>query len=88
LPVVLPEDQVRALMGEAKGGNHVFSVDLESQTVASPSGARFTFEIEPGRKEKMLKGLDSIGETLQAAPAIDAFEQRAAQARPWLEPAA
>jgi hypothetical protein len=36
----------------------------------------------------MLKGLDSIGETLQAAPAIDAFEQRAAQARPWLEPAA
>jgi 3-isopropylmalate dehydratase/3-isopropylmalate/(R)-2-methylmalate dehydratase small subunit len=88
LPVVLPEDQVRALMGEAKGGNHVFSVDLESQTVVSPSGARFTFEIEPGRKEKMLKGLDSIGETLQAAPAIDAFEQRAAQARPWLEPAA
>jgi 3-isopropylmalate dehydratase/3-isopropylmalate/(R)-2-methylmalate dehydratase small subunit len=88
LPVVLPEDQVRALMGEAKGGNHVFSVDLESQTVVSPSGGRFTFEIEPGRKEKMLKGLDSIGETLQAAPAIDAFEQRAAQARPWLEPAA
>jgi len=88
LPVVLPEDQVRALMGEAKGGNHVFSVDLESQTVVSPSGARFTFEIEPGRKEKMLKGLDSIGETLQAAPAIDAFEQRAARMRPWLEPAA
>jgi 3-isopropylmalate dehydratase small subunit len=85
LPVALPEAAVRALMAEAKGGNHVFSVDLESQTVVSPSGARFAFEIDPGRKEKMLKGLDAIGETLQAADAIDRFEARAALTRPWLE---
>ena len=85
LPVALPEAAVRALMAEAKGGNHVFSVDLESQTVVSPSGARFAFEIDPGRKEKMLKGLDAIGETLQAADAIDRFEARAALTQPWLE---
>ena len=85
LPVVLPEAAVRELMAEAKGGNHVFSVDLESQTVISPSGARYTFEIDPGRKEKMLKGLDAIGETLQAADAIDRFEARAALTQPWLE---
>jgi 3-isopropylmalate/(R)-2-methylmalate dehydratase small subunit len=36
LPVALPEDQVHALMGEAKGGNHVFSVDLEAQSVTAP----------------------------------------------------
>ncbi|MGA0602327.1 3-isopropylmalate dehydratase small subunit [Caulobacter sp. KR2-114] len=88
LPVALPADQVRALMGEAKGGNHVFSVDLESQTVTAPSGAAFRFEIDPGRKEKLLKGLDAIGETLQAAPAIDTFEHRKALSQPWLEPAA
>ena len=87
LPVVLPQDQVRALMGEAKGGNHVFAVDLQSQTVTAPSGQTFTFDIEPGRKEKMLKGLDSIGETLQATGAIDAHEQREALGRPWLETA-
>jgi len=85
LPVALPEAEVRALMAEAKGGNHVFSVDLESQTVTAPSGAAFRFEIDPGRKEKLLKGLDAIGETLQAAPAIDTYEQRLALQKPWLE---
>jgi len=85
LPIALPAEQVRALMAEAKGGNHVFEIDLESQTVSAPSGASFSFEIDPGRKEKMLKGLDAIGETLQAATAIDDYERRQALARPWLE---
>src|SRR4030088_367988 len=58
LPVVLKTEDVQALMHEAKGGNHVMSVDLESQTVASPSGRTFRFEIDPVRKQKMLKGLD------------------------------
>jgi 3-isopropylmalate dehydratase small subunit len=87
LPVALPRDEVRALMGEAKGGNHVFTVDLESQTVIAPSGRVFAFEIDPGRKEKLLKGLDAIGETLQAADRIADFEARRALDRPWLEPA-
>ena len=83
LPVVLKADEVQALMGEAKGGNHVFSVDLESQTVTAPSGQTFRFEIDAGRKEKMLKGLDAIGETLQHASAIDRFEERRRQTRTW-----
>src|SRR5580692_10074098 len=29
LPITLPENQVKALMDEAKGGNHIVSVDLE-----------------------------------------------------------
>ena len=33
----------------------------------------------------MLEGLDSIGETLTRREAIDAYEARAALARPWLE---
>src|SRR6266581_4332178 len=64
LPIALPEDQVRRLMEEGKGGNHVFSIDLETQTVTAPSGERFQFDIDPGRKEKLLQGLDAIGETL------------------------
>ncbi len=88
LPVVLPDAAVHDLMAEAKGGNHVFSVDLESQTVTAPSGATLRFEIDPGRKEKLLKGLDSIGETLQASDAIAAFEARGASRAPWLERAA
>jgi 3-isopropylmalate/(R)-2-methylmalate dehydratase small subunit len=83
LPVVLKLDQVQALMAEAKGGNHVFSVDLEAQTVVSPSGQSFHFDIDPGRKEKMLKGLDAIGETLEHASAIDRFEEKRRLTRAW-----
>jgi 3-isopropylmalate dehydratase small subunit len=85
LPVVLTASQVQQLMEEARGGNHVVSVDLESQTVTSPSGAVFTFEIDPQRKAKMLQGLDAIGETLQSAPAIDTYEMKRAISQPWLE---
>ena len=85
LPVVLAPEQVQALMEEAKGGNHMVTVDLESQTVISPSGQKFAFQIDPQRKEKMLKGLDAIGETLQAAAAIDVYEGKRAISHPWLE---
>ena len=85
LPVVLRADEVQALMDEAKGGNHVMSVDLASQTVTAPSGKVFRFEIDPVRKEKMLKGLDAIGETLQKAGSIDLYESKRALDRPWLE---
>jgi 3-isopropylmalate dehydratase small subunit len=61
------------------------SVDLESQTVVSPSGKSFRFDIDSVRKDKMLKGLDAIGETLQHASDIDLFESKRALDRPWLE---
>jgi len=85
LPVVLTAEQVQQLMDEARGGNHVVSIDLEAQTVTSPSGAVFSFQIDPNRKQKMLQGLDAIGETLVAAPAIDTYEMRRALSQPWLE---
>ena len=84
LTIVLPKEAVRALMDEARGGNHVFEIDLAAQSVTSPSGARFTFEIDAAHKAKLLEGLDAIGETLTAAPAIDSFERHQALAQPWL----
>ncbi|MDB5419531.1 MAG: leuD1 [Phenylobacterium sp.] len=87
LPVVLEADEVQQLMDEAKGGNHLVTVDLEAQTVVSPSGRTFRFEIDPQRKQKMLNGLDPIGETLQAAEAIDLYEMKQALTQPWLEDA-
>ena len=60
LPVVLKAAEVDALMAEARGGNHMVTVDLEAQTVTSPSGEVHRFEIDPARKHKMLNGLDAI----------------------------
>ena len=87
LPVVLTAEEVQALMDEAKGGNHMVTVDLEAQTVVTPSGKTFSFSLDAQLKEKMLKGLDAIGETLQSAPDIDVYEMRQALAKPWLEEA-
>ena len=85
LPVVLRPEEVLLLMDEAKGGNHMVSIDLESQTVTSPSGKTFSFEIDAQRRTKMLKGLDAIGETLTSAADIDVYEAKRALDQPWLE---
>ncbi len=69
LPVVLPEDEVRALMaaGEAE-------VDLEAQVVRF-DGREVGFEIDPEIKHRLLNGLDDISLTLQQEDAITAFER-------------
>ena len=85
LPIRLPADEVHALMEEARGGNHLFAVDLQAQTVTAPSGRVVHFDIHPGRKAKLLGGLDSIGETLEQGPAIDSYESARARSTPWLE---
>jgi len=84
LLVRLPEPQVQALQSEAKGGNHIFTVDLEQQTVTAPSGASYRFEIDPNLKNKLLKGLDAIGETLQHEGDITTFEDRCKLIQPWV----
>jgi 3-isopropylmalate dehydratase/3-isopropylmalate/(R)-2-methylmalate dehydratase small subunit len=83
LPVVVTAEELHLLMGEAKGGNHVFAVDLQAQTICAPSGAIVSFEIDAGRKEKLIKGLDAIGETLEHAADIDLYEEKQRRARPW-----
>ena len=79
----LPEAEIEALMDEARGGNHVFAVDLEAQTVSTPGGVVHRFEIDAQRKEKLLKGLDPIGETLVHAPEIASYEDRQRLTQPW-----
>jgi 3-isopropylmalate/(R)-2-methylmalate dehydratase small subunit len=41
--------------------------------------------MDEARGEKLLKGLDAIGETLMHAADIDVFEMKQALAKPWLE---
>jgi len=85
LPIALPQDQVDLLMREAeKGANARFEVDLEAQTVTTPEGEVIPFELDAFKKHCLLEGLDDIGLTLSKADAIDSFEARAAQSRPWV----
>jgi len=85
LPVALPQAQVDLLMREAeKGANARIEVDLEAQTVTTPDGTVLPFEVDAFKKHCLLEGLDDIGLTLAKGDAIDAFEARAAQERPWV----
>lgn len=60
------------------------AVDLEAQTVTTPDGESFTFDIDPFRKHCLLNGLDEIGLTLQHAEKIKAFEAKHRDRQPWL----
>lgn len=85
LPIVMPQEVVDVLMEDArKGANARITVDLENQTVSTSDGQSFPFEIDPFRKHCLLNGLDDIGLTMEKAASIDAFEQQAAQSRPWV----
>jgi 3-isopropylmalate/(R)-2-methylmalate dehydratase small subunit len=60
------------------------AVDLEQQTVTTPSGDSYSFDIDPHRKHCMLNGLDDIGLTLAHADEIRAFEAKHKVSQPWL----
>jgi 3-isopropylmalate/(R)-2-methylmalate dehydratase small subunit len=85
LPVTLPRAQVDALMDDAQNGaNARLAVDLERQVVVRPSGEEYSFDIDEFRKYLLLNGLDDIGQTLQHAGAIAAFEQKREREMQWM----
>jgi 3-isopropylmalate/(R)-2-methylmalate dehydratase small subunit len=85
LPIRVSEEELAALMDDAKrGANATLTVDLENQTISGPDGGEIHFDIDPDRKHKLLNGIDDIGETLHKAPAIDQFEHRMHEQRPWV----
>jgi 3-isopropylmalate/(R)-2-methylmalate dehydratase small subunit len=85
LPVKLPREVCEQLIEDARmGGNARLTVDLEREVVVRPNGEEIPFRIDPLRRHLLLNGLDDIGQTLQHAPAIDAYEAKQKAAQPWL----
>ena len=75
LAITLPAERVaamRAKLGEAPGST--LTIDLPSQTVASPDGGVDRFEVDPFRKECLLAGIDEIDLTLRYEKEIAAYE--------------
>ncbi len=85
LPIVLSESIVDDLFKAVEvNPGFQLTVDLEKQTVNTPDGQVYAFEIDAVRKHNLLHGLDDIGLTLQHVDAIKAFELKHKQAQPWL----
>jgi len=85
LPIVLERDAVDRLFQEcAATPGYGLTVDLAAQTVTTPSGMVFRFEIDAFRKHCLLNGLDDIGLTFQHLDEIRAYEERRKKEAPWL----
>jgi 3-isopropylmalate/(R)-2-methylmalate dehydratase small subunit len=86
LPIIVDKEIVDALAAEVEAtqGAGRISVDLEAQTIASPSGARHRFEIDPRRRAGLLEGLDEIQLTLRREHEIQAFQASDRAQRPWI----
>jgi 3-isopropylmalate/(R)-2-methylmalate dehydratase small subunit len=85
LPIRLPQEKVDLLLDDAtRGANAKITVDLENQTITGPDGGTIHFDIDPFRKECLIKGLDDIGLTLVKAAKIDDYEARQKATQPWL----
>lgn len=85
LPIILSAEIVDQLFNEMYDTEgYELAIDLEAQTVTTPSGESFSFEVDEFRKHCLLNGFDDIGLTLQEADAIRAYEEKRKQQTPWL----
>lgn len=85
LPIVLDAAVVDKLFKECEANEgYALTVDLDKQTVTTPSGEVIAFEVDAGRKYRLLNGLDDIGLTLLQSDKIKAYEVRRKVEAPWL----
>jgi 3-isopropylmalate/(R)-2-methylmalate dehydratase small subunit len=85
LPIVLPQEQVDLLMKEAENApDPTFTVELQAQEIRRPTGNE-PIPFNPGSRDKLLQGLDEIGETMRKGGRIDGYEAGVRQQFPWLQ---
>ncbi len=76
LPIVVPEDVIESLFAEVRANDgYQLEVDLQTQEIRKPDGSVIKFEVDPFKKECLLKGLDPIGLTLLNEDKITEFEK-------------
>lgn len=81
--VVLPQEAIDRLIEVAK--TDPVTIDLETMTVTTPFQDRFSFAMDPFRRDCLMQGLDEVGLTLARDTAISKYESMVADARPWLK---
>ncbi len=87
LPLVLPRDQVDSLMADCDKGLEI-EVDLGSQQITRSDGTVYSFDIDPFRKDCLIRGLDDIGLTMQKEEMIKQYENHRSSEEPWIDNAA
>jgi 3-isopropylmalate/(R)-2-methylmalate dehydratase small subunit len=85
LPIVLPEAIVERLFRIVEATpDYRLAVDLPSQSVRTPEGESFPFEMDTFRKRCLIEGLDDIAYGLTHAERVRAFERQRHAEAPWV----
>lgn len=84
LVISLPEDRMDSVMQAASSSKASrLTIDLEAQSIKG-AGLDLRFDIDPMRKNALVKGLDAIGQTLTFRDEILAFQNTHLLENPWL----
>jgi 3-isopropylmalate/(R)-2-methylmalate dehydratase small subunit len=76
VPVVLEEPRLKELLAKAKAQpGYQVTVDLERRVVSDDQGWSASFDLDPFRRDCLLRGLDEIDLTLTHLDEIRAFEE-------------
>lgn len=85
LPIVLDKAIVASLAAECEASEgYQLDIDLSAQTVTTPSGEVYPFEVDSFRKHCLLNGFDDIELTLQQRFRIEEYEETRRKNAPWL----
>ncbi|MDD3374688.1 MAG: 3-isopropylmalate dehydratase small subunit [Candidatus Omnitrophica bacterium] len=85
LLVKLKSEQVDELFRFVlSNANAKITADLPNQTIETPDGKEYSFEIDPFAKDCLIKGLDSIGWTEQFIDHIENYEKELSKQRAWV----
>ncbi len=83
LPIVLTTEQVDQLFRQVHPG-YQLDIDLDAQTITTPTGQEIFFDVDASRKYRLFNGLDDIALTLLQADKIIAYEEERVKRAPWL----
>ncbi len=85
LPIRLKSEEIDSLFNSVQANNGFkVTVNLEEQFVETEKNEKFEFDIDSGLKERLIKGLDDIGLTLDHADEIREYEKSREKVTPWL----
>jgi len=82
LPIKVSENIVQELSEYSKRKEEI-EINLENQEILYGNKS-IQFDLDPAKKIRLLEGLDDIGMSLEKAPAIDQYEKKIKDVKPWI----
>ena len=82
LPIKISENIIQELSEYSKRKEEV-EINLENQEILYGNKS-IKFDLDPAKKKRLQEGLDDIGTSLEKAPAINQYEEKIKDIKPWI----